>query len=315
MKTLLQWLRLHPIKAVLFTMIFTAIATSAAFREDLIPELSISYALMIALWIYVFERDRRQRKVQIGIGVTLTSLMLCFSLLPPHLGILNAQQAPIPNPKQQENAAAVGVGVVVICVAGFCLYKIVKICQKKFPPKNTNAPPEESFSAEVSSDEYGGACEYSSIGSCYVMPPPPDAFPYEDLTMDATTFTMNVKVAGGMASSSINASRALPAQTWDEYTAEMATHGLFLTGGFAWEPQYEVGGVPCDPSAVPLSFDTLTGKVTHNTGGERRLVTVERSPNMENWFPLLVTEVSDGTKFQVVDTTREGQMFYRTTVQ
>lgn len=307
MKTLMQWLHGHPLKAVLFTMIFTAIATTAAFREDLLIQLGLTYLFVLFVWCSIFWCDNANDSPRTGVKLMALLLagLFCYS---------QTEAAEPVQPKQQENIAAVGVGVVVICVGGYCLYRIVKVCQKKFPPKNTNAPTEESFSAEVSGDEYGGACEYSSIGSCYVMPPPPDAFPYEDLTMDATTFTMNVKVAGGMASSSINASRALPAQTWDEYTAEMATHGLFLTGRFAWEPQYEIGGSPCDPSAVPLSFD-FYGRVTHNTGGERRLVTVERSPNMENWFPLLVTEVSDGTKFQVVDTTREGQMFYRTTVQ
>jgi hypothetical protein len=89
---------------------------------------------------------------------------------------------------------------------------------------------------------------------------------------------------------------------------------LFLTGHPSYPPQYERGGVPCDPSMVPLEFDPFTGKVTHYTGGEMRRVVVERSPNLVEWSPLLVTETGVGSGFKVIDTTREGQMFYRVSV-
>jgi hypothetical protein len=95
----------------------------------------------------------------------------------------------------------------------------------------------------------------------------------------------------------------------------MAWHGLYLTGRAQWQPQFAINGVPCDGAEVPLSFDQQTGRVTHNTGGELRRISIERSPNLQDWSPLMVTDVSDGTGFKVIDTTREGQMFYRVTVQ
>jgi hypothetical protein len=91
----------------------------------------------------------------------------------------------------------------------------------------------------------------------------------------------------------------------------MAQHGLFLTGQATWEPQFERNGVHCDPSTVPLQFDPQTGRITHNRGGELKRISIQRSYNCQDWSNLLVTDVSDGTGFKVVDTTREGQMFYR----
>jgi len=305
MKTLLQWLRLHPIKAVLFTMIFTAIATSAAFREDQFVKLVCIYAFFLGLWCLVFTIDMRPKPDRVGIKLMALLLAGLFSYTP-------ARAAEPP----RKDAAAIGVGVVIICVGGFCVYKIVKVCQKVFPPKSTNAPPEDSFSA--SADEYGGACEYSSIGSCW-MPPSLNlaSFPYEDPFQNPTTFTLNVALQGGAVRTSMSANNDEgTAQTWDAFTAEMAGHGLFLTGRYSSQPQFEIGGVSCDPSMVPLEFDTQTGRITQKREGYAlRRVSVERSPNLQDWYPMMVTDVSDGTGFRVIDTTREGQMFYRVSLQ
>jgi hypothetical protein len=209
--------------------------------------------------------------------------------------------------EEQKSAVAVGVGVVVICVGAVCGYKVYKFCQKKFPPKSTNAPPDEFTAA---GGEYGGSCEYSSIGSCYT-PPSLNASPYENLLINPTTFSLGVLVEPIGASVSMNVNNDEgTAQDWTAFQADMASHGLFVTGHPS-SPQFELGGVPCDPSMVPLQFDQETGRVTHRTGGEMRRVTVERSPNLTDWSPLLVTDTGVGSGFKVVDTTREGQMFYR----
>jgi hypothetical protein len=52
---------------------------------------------------------------------------------------------------------------------------------------------------------------------------------------------------------------------------------------------------------------------TSQTGaqGEMRKITVLRSNDMKNWTEFLTTEVGAGAGIQVVDCTREGQMFYR----
>jgi len=300
MKTLMQWLRLHPIKAVLFTMIFTAIATSAAFREDQLIKLIGIYSLFLGLWCLVFTLDMRK----------VMALLLA--------GLFSYSPAEAAEPPQQEQtqAAPIAVGVIVICVGGFCVYKIVKVCQKVFPPKDTNAPPEELGFYASGEGEYGGATEYSSIGSCWV-PPPPDFKSASYQEPNPTTFTLNILLEPGGLTTTMSAnSQEGTTQTWTEFQSEMAEHGLFLTGRYSSQPQFETDGVPCDPSMVPLEFDTLTGRVIQKREGYAlRRVSIDRSPNLQDWSPLLVTDVSDGTGFKVIDTTREGQMFYRVSLQ
>jgi hypothetical protein len=289
-----RWLHNHPLKAVFFTVIFTILATSAAFREDIFWKLACIYAIILCIWGLIFVFDNKR----------IIALALTAGLLFPSLA--NPQEKP---PQQEEEAVAVTVGVIVICGGSYCIYKMIKICQKNMPPKDTNSAPSE-LTAD-GSDEYGGAQEFSSIGSCYI-PASPNSFPYEDLFHNPTTFTIDVSLNGGVISTRMGVNNQEgTAQTWDQFVAEMADHGLFLTGRAALAPQYERDGVPCDAADVPLSFDPLTGHVIHNTGGELRTVSVERSPNMETWYPFLATDVADGSRFRVVDTTREGQMFYR----
>jgi len=307
----MQWLRLHPLKAVLFTMILTAIATSAGFREDLRSELRLAFGVLaLVLGIVMYTDIVAHRKL-----FNHENWMKMHNLMSLLLaGLFSYTSARGAEPAKQENLAAAGVAVVVVCVGGYCIYKVVKVCQKKFPPKCTNAPPEEFSASGV--DEYGGAAEYSSIGSCYVMPPSLNSFPYEDLLQNPTTFTLTVSLQQGTSRVGMSANNEEgTTQTWDQFVSDFADHGLFLTGHPAYQPQYERDRIPCDAATVPLSLDPFTGKVTHNTGGELRHVTVERSPNLQDWYPLLVTDVSDNTGFQVVDTTREGQMFYRVSLQ
>ena len=215
--------------------------------------------------------------------------------------------------KEPKPAAAIAVGVIVVCVGGVCVYKLVKTCQKVFPPKstNTNSPPEQVAASGV--DEYAGAYEYSSIGSCWI-PPTLNSFPYEVTNSNPTTFTLNIRVLGGSTLTTMTAnSQEGITQDWTQFVADMAEHGLFLTGHSRWLPQYALNGVPCEGAEVPLSFDQLTGRVIQ-PGVDLRRVTIERSPNLTDWSPLMVTDVGHGTGFQVVDTTREGQMFYRVSV-
>lgn len=231
----------------------------------------------------------------------LIPIALCLSLV--------SVQAKDPEPVFQP-AVGYAVGAVVLCVGGYCVYKMAKTCQKLFPKRSTN---ESSGFTAASGEEYGASYEYSSIGSCYV---PPEARPgVLPVKHNPTTFTLNVLLIpdGVLTSMSANSGEGT-AQTWNEYQQEMAEHGLFLTGHATYQPQFSRNNVPCDGATVPLSFDPVTGRVTHNTGGELKRVTIERSPKMMEWSPLLVTDVSDGTGFKVIDTTIEGQMFYRVSV-
>lgn len=296
---LIQWMHLHPIKLVLFTMLFTSIATAAGFREDLFWPLLGLFAVVLALWIAVVVRDNREPQPKMGF-----KLMCCVLLFAGQLQ-LRAEEPP--------RAVGIGVGAVVICAGGYCVYKIVKFCQRKFPPKSTdtNAQPSLSFALAASpEDGYGAALEYSSIGSCYS----PDDLSFGFVEQrNPTTFTLNVVVGQTGVSATMAAdSRVGVAQTWNEFAADMASHGLFLTGRPSYEPQYSRGGIPCQASDVPLRFDPLTGRAEQlSESTDIRRVVVERSHDLQQWLPLLVTDVAVRTRFRVVDTTTDGHMFYR----
>lgn len=291
---LLNWSSAHPIQTILFTFLFTIIPTIVGFREDWMVGGLTVFVLGLAGWCLCIWRHRK--------NIVTTLLITSFlSVIVPA-----PTQAKEPEPVFQP-AAVVAVGVVVICVGTICVYKMVKVCQRKFPPKSTNAPPE--FAAS-STDEYGGAYEYSSIGSCYV-PPSLHASHYENLSINPTTFTLNIMVqeADVVTTMTANTDEGT-AQTWDQFQSEMAEHGLFLTGRPS-EPQFSRGGIPCDGASVPLEFDRATGRVVQRTEGNMRRVVIERSIDLNTWSALLQTDVGVGTGFQVVDTTRYGTCFYR----
>jgi hypothetical protein len=290
MTTPLRWASAHPVQTILFTFAFTLLAALMAVSDDLLPYGLIAFGVLQVLFGISMWRHARK----------LIPILLILACL--------GNQARAEEPKK---AVGIGVGVVVVCVGGYCVYKLVKFCQKVFPPKSTNS--NEGFMA-VGSDEYAGAYEYSSIGSCWVPPDLRAVNIIEDLTRNPTTFTLNIVVepAGVVTSMTAN-NKEGTTQTWDQFTADMAGHGLFLTGRGSYQPQFAINGVPCDSSLVPLEFDPFTGRVTQRTGGDLRRVVVERSPNLVDWSRLLQTDVGVGTGFQVVDTTTDGQMFYRIT--
>lgn len=208
-------------------------------------------------------------------------------------------------------AAGVAVGVTVVAAFGYGTYRLVKFCQKKFPPKQNGETNSFGFSAS-GDDEYAAAYEYSSIGSCNLPESLISNSPTEG--SNSTTFTLNIKLNQNSSSISMSAnSDPSIAQTWDEFAAEMAEHGLVMTGRPSW-PQFSRSRVPCSSASVPLSFDEATGRVIHNTGGELKRVTVERSLNLQDWYPFLVTDTGERSGLKVIDTTREGQMFYRVSV-
>lgn len=282
----------HPFLIVLFTFLLTIIPSIMAVTDEDWFYYGIgAFAFFVIVWAVCVWKHGKNLITALLVAAFLTSTI---------------QPA---RPQPTRPAPALAVAVIVVCVGGVCVYKIVKVCQRKFPPRensNTNG----NFTA-TGTDEYAGAYEYSSIGSCYIPPDLRLASPGESLPGSPTTFTLSVMVEPAGIKTSMSASQKETAQTWTEFQAEMASHGLFITGHSSWLPQFSMNGVPCDGALVPLEFDQATGRVTHHTGGDLRRVSIERSPNLVDWSPLLQTDVGMGSGFKVVDTTREGQMFYK----
>lgn len=292
MKPIRSWMSHHPFKVVLFTFLFTLIPAIMAVTDERFFYVGLT-AFMIFVIVWAISVWRYSKNI--------VTLLLITTITA--------------SPLKQARSAAIGVGAVVVCLGAFCVYKMVKVCQKKFPPRKSGETNSSGGFVATGTDEYAGAYEYSSIGSCFVMPDTNGLSLFEDLTQNPTTFTLNVMlIPDGVLTSMASDSTEGTAQTWDQFRSEMEERGLFLTGHASYQPQFSRNGVPCDGASVPLSFDPITGRVIHNTGGELKRVTIDRSPNLIDWAPLLVTDVSANTGFKVIDTTREGQMFYRVQV-
>lgn len=207
-----------------------------------------------------------------------------------------------------------GVAVVAIC-GSYCVYKIVRLCQKKFPKdQNTNAP---SGELNASSDEYGGAYNYGVTDYCWVG----GGDGLVEADTNAPPFIAHIKVLidewGGVAST-ITASQDTDgsrSQDWSELQAEVASHGLTITGQPDGTKNFERGGVPCSPDAVPFTFDEITHAVVwRGTPGRIRHITIERSADMQQWGNILTVDSTFDTGFEAVDLSRQGQMFYRVKV-
>lgn len=217
-----------------------------------------------------------------------------------------------PTNEQPEPGAPVAVAVVVVtCAVGYCVYELAKLCQRRLPKKDTNAPPAE-FSA-ASGDEYGACWNYGALGSCYDDQPYDFYASGEDEPENPTVFNLNVMILpGGVARTSMSTrSGERATQTFAEFQQSVFEHGLFVTGVADGSQYFSRNRIPCDRSLVPITFDSETKSVRHHTGGEMMQVTIERSRDLQNWTSFLKTEASEGSGFQVADATLSGQMFYR----
>lgn len=317
MKTLMTWLRSHPLTAVLFATAFTCIATSLGFREDWAPTLVPLYGWLVLVLALVILMDTRK----------LTILLLILSLALP----TKAQEKPEDSQGGEGGAgcAAVGVAVVVVVVGGYFIYKLVKFCQKKFPksPATNDPPAELTF---YLSGTGGGAIDsasfnYSDIGSCF-----------QELCWEgggagaggaggmvvihpSTTTTLVLQVAhseepGVAKVTPISVKVVTGPQTsisWEEFRREVAKHGVQVTGK-AGEFFYAHNGEPIPGSLSPISWDPQRRLVRVAQGGQAYYtIVVERSSNLSQWIELLRTEVEVGSVIQVEDTEPTNQHFYR----
>lgn len=284
MNSLRQWISAKPFTAVSLAALFGAVPSIFAFREDWIVPLLLLFAA--GLVIFAFSAWSYSRYL-------VLACLLTFS-----------RPAKAEEPQQVGPVAA---GIVVVCVGGYCVYKLVKICQKVFPkddPK-TNETSVVSFHPD---DEYGASWTFNSYTYCSMQKSLVEE-------QDPTTFTLDVLLSAGQVRTSMAAviGQAI-AQSFEDFQAEVATHGLVISDHADPSPHFERNRVPCDSDYVPLIIDPTTKTVSQSNGGPLQQLTIERSTDLISWVPFLNTQIGDGTGFRVVDTTREGQMFYRVTV-
>jgi hypothetical protein len=214
------------------------------------------------------------------------------SLLALPGGIGHAEQPAVP-PNAAKVAPAknwVAAGVVVICVGGYCIYRMAKFCNSHFPKGQTNAQNNQIIGSVGASFIYqGDACNESELPSTNGPASGPP-----------TTFTVNVAVVGNGLRTSVSAS--LETQDLESFMQEASSQGLTI----GLPASYERNGKPCQPGDVPLSFDAWTA--TMNTGSGGQQVVVEGSADLDRWDVLFTT---DSQAFSVVDASETQSRFYR----
>lgn len=282
MKTIKQWIKDRPFSAITFSIWFTFLSCMMA---TCAPEpFAVLFVATLVGWVFTVARH----------GVRLVLLLAV------------AVPAKAEDRPQQSQAVAIGAAVVVVCVGGYCVYRLAKFCQKKFPKENKDT--NSNFSAQ--SDEYGASWNYAPMGSCHPDDGDFNAFATQG---NGTLFRLNVFLHwSGETSVSMTANTSPEAtQSFLEFQADVRSHGLEIAGTGDGSQFFSINKVPCDPAQVPIEFDPITRVVSHNNGYQLRRVVIERSTDLINWSSFLTTDASVGTGFAVEDASINGQMFYR----
>jgi hypothetical protein len=159
-RTIIKWIRFRPILTILFVMVLSSMATCLAFRGDWLFYGGLAYTILALFIGYLIFRDAAK--------IMLIAFLASCLVIP-----VQAQEQKN-RPTEVEIAAAGGcaaaaVAVVVIAVGGYCVYKIVKFCQKHFPKeekKDTNKVDRVEFNL-AESDSYAAAWNFGEMGSCW----------------------------------------------------------------------------------------------------------------------------------------------------
>lgn len=260
-------------------------------------------AMYVSGLLYVAWHFRNNNRFKAPLSVLLAAMMI--------QGDAKAAEEP-----PTAEAAGIAVAVVVVCVGAVCVVSLVKFCQRKFP-KGTNSTSGLMFSAAADDDEYGASYNYANIGSCYIAP---DFRAASGSPEEPTTVTMNIFLNDDstVTTSTVTLNGEDTTQDFAGFQREMWNkHRLSVSGMGDESKSFSWNGVTADPSMVPITFDPFTKAVKTTVGnsqGELRMIVIERSFDMEQWSPFLKYEMSTGSGFRFVDTTVEGQMFYRVQV-
>ncbi len=299
-----MWIKAHPYKALGFNWAFMMISTCmvASNEEGCWCGVAVT-AVIAAVGGIVVYRDLKKLKKTLAVLLAFIIAMTA-----------TAQEQP-------PEAIPVGpaVTVVVLCVVGVCVVLAVPSCKKiaaKLKTPATNAV-EQLTGLSPQGDEDAASWNFGDHGSCDPTLPPPE-FAAVTPNGPPTVFTVDVRVdEEGNVTTATHATIGEHAiQTWEQFMAEVATHGIFISGLPDNTQYFSRNRVPCRPEDVPISFDALTGTVEIKDGsGPVKLIEIERSRDLQNWSPFLRTRVGAGGRaLRIEDATTSASMFYKVKV-
>jgi hypothetical protein len=182
---------------------------------------------------------------------------------------------------------------------------MIQFCKKHFgkDDKSTNSPPAE-FVIAGDAPESGAVFSWTEEGYCTQA----------RQTAPAVGLTLHITVP-----SASNATMTASGGAGDQYVqdltglqGELDAHGLPLFPTVEPTEFYEQNRHPCEPEQTRLSIDWPTKTIA--TGGPL-LLTLEGSPDLSLWEPVLRLKVIPGARVEVQDATEDGMQFYRTTIE
>jgi len=317
-----MWMKEHPFQSAFTSATIAGLSTAFAFREDWwgIPFMGILLLVFFVTSMLCFER-----KTKVPPKIQIITLLLTLSIATPSNAQLLVEEPPVAEELGGSGGGGINdpqcgagpvVAVIVICFGAYCIYKMVKFCQKKFPRTAKNKE-EDSFThnPDGSPDTDAAAFNYGEMGSCG---------PCDD--------ALEASLTGGNPDPHVNFILDLEVSVNDEdeviLRPEMSTdrtpENLITFLEFARETQSEYGvkvtgtsgseyfshnGIPVTKEEAAIQFDPIRQAVKVANGDYS--VVVERSFDLQTWHQVLHTEVNPGAVVRMVDTTRTGQAFYR----
>lgn len=303
----------HPFQSAFTSATTGILATAYAFRQDWWGIWILGAALLAFLLISLSSHERKNAPWR-GLFVVLISLSLA---VPGNAQeVLTTEPPPVEQNAINDPMCGAGavVGVVVICIGAFCIYKMIKFCQKKFPRDSAKKETDDVTNPDGSPDTDAGAFNYGEMGSCG---PCDDALAAQ--LAAGNDPHINFMLDLDVLISDDDEVVLIPHVTFDrdpetlisfiEFAKEIqAEHGVKVTGESGSE-YFSHNGHPIPKAEAIIQFDQDLRMVKIGAGDYS--VIVERSFDMQTWEQVLHTEVAEGARVRMVDTTRTGQAFYR----
>lgn len=260
----MNWLKRHPLQAVSFAIFNTFIACLAGCRPDLWVPLLVMFIIGLFVFVLLYQIYK--------------PLMLLLAAL-----LMMADGAP-PMTAAQRKGGEIVVGVIVICVGTYCVYRLARFCNQHFPkPPGTNQV--NNVAQNLTPSQEAGASFPVSVscdnGESYAAP---------------GTFTINAAVIDGELYT--GCSMSTETASMDEFLAGLSAHGLYPGAGAS----YSLNGQPV--SSLPI------GNGGNAIAGTEYRITVMGSFDMQTWSTLFVTTAGEGTAFQIQDSMGT-KLFYR----
>lgn len=306
MTKLIRWVQLRPLVSVLlfFTLglgitYFGLTDAQAGVCRLGSPGIFIFLGAFALVWSVMLVSDRKK------LGLITATLVASMAV-----GSIQAAEPPEEEVIFQPANGGIAIGVVVVCVGGYCVYRMIRFCKKKFPKKDpaTNAPPSSvSFALSNGSGESAGSVCWKTSGSCFTAAAVPPA-------QNVLTLLAYVDVGPLPTLVPLSHDPEKEMGTQEEFNVGLAPHGVQWTG-VAGDRQFALNGVPVEEHEVPFiigsTFETGVTLSPADPGLYRVVVETSNQPTGGAWHELLHMCMPVNTPIILEDTPYGDQNFYR----